>query len=342
MKVGSLVFATDQGLGVLAKQFYDNGVITHPVIVRHGSRVNHTEWYPDDTPQFTDLKNAEQRRTITEYLSKLDAVLFLETPFVWELITSMRQRYVKTALMVMYECMPKVLPEKPDLILCPSKLDHQYFPHGYYIPVPAPSDIPWVERNQPITTFVHNTGHGGLKGRNGTAELLAATELLKTNAEILIRSQNHFYSGYALFTDGRVGSEYQFKNPRVKVSIGTLERRWLYEDGDVFLFPEKFNGLSLPLQEAHAAGMVVCTTDRFPNSDWLPSDPLIPVKGYRPCSVSARTLSFKEAVLDPKDIANAIDRLYGTDPTELSRAGKVWAEENSWDVLKPEYLRVLS
>jgi hypothetical protein len=33
MKVGSLVYATDSGLGILAKSFYDNGIITRSMVV---------------------------------------------------------------------------------------------------------------------------------------------------------------------------------------------------------------------------------------------------------------------------------------------------------------------
>ena len=40
----------------------------------------------------------------------------------------------------------------------------------------------------------------------------------------------------------------------------------------MFVFPEKFNGLSLPLQEARAAGMLVLATDRFPMNTWLPRE----------------------------------------------------------------------
>ena len=46
-KVGSIVLATAQGLGYMAKDFFDNGIF-HEVYIRpHNSRDNHYEWYPN-------------------------------------------------------------------------------------------------------------------------------------------------------------------------------------------------------------------------------------------------------------------------------------------------------
>ena len=72
------------------------------------------------------------------------------------------------------------------------------------------------------------------------------------------------------------------RRPNQKISIerGTRSRGRLFDVGDVFLFPDKFNGLSLPLQEAYASGMAVMSTGRYPASQWLPNDPMIPVDGY--------------------------------------------------------------
>jgi len=40
---GAIVLATDQGLGYLAKDFYDNGIINKVLIYKHSRRKNHTE-----------------------------------------------------------------------------------------------------------------------------------------------------------------------------------------------------------------------------------------------------------------------------------------------------------
>ncbi len=121
----------------------------------------------------------------------------------------------------------------------------------------------------------------------------------------------------------------------------SVHRDELYSTGDVFIFPEKFNGLSLPLQEACAAGMLVMATDRFPMNTWLPNDPLIPIRGERIIQISGRLRAFKEAMIDPKDIAATIDRWYGEDISSFSESGREWAMRNSWQVLGPKYKELL-
>jgi hypothetical protein len=81
--------------------------------------------------------------------------------------------------------------------------------------------------------------------------------------------------------------------------------------------------------------------DRFPMSEWLPREPLIPVAGYRKNRIGPPYHEFSEAVFDPKDIAATIDRWYGRDITEYSASGKAWAESMSWAKLRPRYLEVL-
>ena len=334
MKVGSIVYATDQGLGYLAKAFYEHGVITHPIVVEHQSRVNNWDWYP------TGLRVSKRPgKSAYEYirLGNIDTMLFFETPFDWELIPFCRNNGIRTVLMTMYECEPKELPHQPDKIICPSLLDLQYYPQGKFIPVPV--ELGWKQRTK-AEVFVHNAGNLGLKGRNGTLELLQALKYVKSPAEFVIRAQDRKELQRVVkesgFRDtGRVNFQFDFQ-------FGSIPREELYSTGDVFIFPERFNGLSLPLQEAYAAGMLVMATDRFPMNTWLPTKPLIPVGHGRRSSISSRCNEFNEAILDPKDIAAKIDEWCGADITNYSCSGAEWARENSWEVLKPRYMEALS
>jgi hypothetical protein len=334
MRVGTVCYATEQGLGYLAKAFYDNGVVTDPVIIRHGSRSRVSGWYPGaliaDRPyQLTDLAYP-----FFDRLAACDVVLFFETPFDWTLIPRLRSKGVKTVLMPMYECEPAVLPEVPDLFINPSALDQRYYPTGVHVPVPAPSfqEVPWRARGV-VEAFVHNAGHGGLKGRNGTAEVVNAWRYVKSPAKLLVRAQGEFNLG---------DYGYPIDDVRVTLQTGTFDRKTLYDAGEVFLFPEKFNGLSLPLQEAYAAGMLVMATDRFPNNTYLPHPPLIPTDGSRKNRVSQRCNEFDEAVVRPEAVAEMVDAWYGKDVGEFGGMGRVWREENSWERLRPRYLEVLA
>lgn len=325
MKVGSLVYATEQGLGYLGKSFVDAGVVTDVMVIRHGRRQERDDWY-NGSCRIMSMHDTSQRRLIEDFCASMEAMLFFETPFLWELIPFCQRAGVKVALMPMHECMPDPLPAQPDLFLCPSLLDLQCYPGGVFIPVPV--DVPWKQRTR-AEVFVHNAGHGGLRGRNGTAELIEAIDLVKSPAKFIIRSQEHINIGKLV------------RNSGARVQMGTSPRESLYSEGDVFVFPEKFNGLSLPLQEAYASGMLVMSTDRFPMNTWLPRDPLIPSPRSERSRVSPRCREFDEAIVDPADIAAHIDRWYGRDVSEFSLLGQQWAEENSWATLKPRYVRTL-
>lgn len=336
MRVGSLVFDTTQGLGLLAKAFYDNGVVTDPMVVHHGRRPSNRDWYPD-TYRVTDMHSADQLKAMRELCASVDVMLFFETPFVWGLIDYCRSVGTMTVLMVMHECLHRENAgwHKPDLFLCPSLLDEKCVIRNVPGPfqtvfLPVPADVPWRQRTR-AEVFVHNAGWGGLKGRNGTAELLQAMRLVKSPAKLLLRSQAH-----------QDWPPYPELLGKVELVEGTLPQDMLWSSGDVFVFPETFNGLSLPLQEARAAGMLVMCGDRFPMNTWLPKEPIIPVKEYkRDQRTFPQFCPFDEAVYDPRDIAATIDAWYGRDITDYSLQGKLWAEAHSWEKLKPQYLQLL-
>ncbi len=164
MKVGSLVFATDQGLGYLAKDFYDNGILSDVIMIQHGRRTNHTEWYPNSTL-------VPHRQISGEYVKKfirdMDVMLFFETPFDWNLLDYCKLVGTTSVLMPMHECTPDPLPSEPDYFLYPSLLEKRIWgeDRGQFISVPV--SVPWTRRLT-AKTFVHNAGNGGLLGRNGT------------------------------------------------------------------------------------------------------------------------------------------------------------------------------
>lgn len=326
MKVGSFCYATDQGLGYLARSFYRAGVVTDAVVVKHPSRPTHLDWFPGSQIVNHNFSISD----VTNFCHSVDTMLFFETPFNWSLIEHCRKIGVKTFLMPMYECTPKHLPATPDFFLCPSKLDLQYFKQypSCFLPVPVEGVHPYRERKT-AELFVHNAGNGGLLGRNGTAEVFESLKSVKSTAKFLIRYQKGNYP-----ID-------QSLEGRIETRKGTQPHESLYDEGDIFLFPEKFNGLSLPLQEAFAAGMSVMATNRFPMNDWLPNDLLIPPSSERVRQIGGGYLAFNESLVDPVMIADQIDTWYGRDISEYSKAGLDFRNAMSWEKLKPQYLEVL-
>lgn len=114
-RVGMVAYATEQGLGRQAKSFIDNGLIQEVLVQRHSSYHNHQEWYPNAVKNFDEL------------LEKSDTIYFMETPFDWKYILKARENNVKTIFIVHYECTRNPMPYWPDVIVCPSDLDFDYF-----------------------------------------------------------------------------------------------------------------------------------------------------------------------------------------------------------------------
>jgi hypothetical protein len=304
---GSIVLATDQGLGYLAKDFFDNGIIDKVLIHEHSSRPAHREWYPG--PAIVPSREV--------LLEECDTLLFFEEVFDWKIIPQAREKGIKTILMVMYECTRNPLPYVPDLILSPSELDLLYYPESTLVTVPV---TPKWRLREKAEVFVHNAGNGGIGGRNGTREILQAMQYVKSPIKLIIRSQVPMSP---------------HPDPRVEIRVGTFDDIW--SEGDVFLFPEKFNGLSLPLQEAYASGMLVMAGNRHPMHLWLPNEPLIPVSGFRKERIA---VEFDSAIYDPEEIAKTIDLWYNVSITSFSLSGKAWGEANSWPALKDSYIQL--
>jgi hypothetical protein len=244
----------------------------------------------------------------------------------------------------MYENTPDPLPVELDQFLCPSLLDLERYkdrkPRAVAMPVPV--EVPWRPRHR-ARVFVHNSGNAQGFFRNGTLELLAALPRIRSPIELIVRMQEPS-ALTPLARDraerARALVEAAGADRRVRLVRETVPFSDLWREGDVFVFPEKWNGLSLPLQEARASGMLVMASDRFPNNAWLPRAPLIPVSGYRKASYF--DVPFEEAVVDPGDVAATIDRWFDADIGAYSQAGRTWAREHCWDRWRQPYLDALA
>ena len=335
MRVGAVVYATTQGLGHLAKSFYDAGVITDVMVYRHPHGTpSHMEWYPEGTPEITSRTIAGP--DVERFLDDLDIVLFFETPFDWNFPNRCHERGVKTAIMPMYEWFLENPRHQFDLFLNPSLLDQQYFPQGIHIPVPVESHIKWNRRTV-ANRFLHNAGNIGSRNHKGTVELLQALSLVKSGIQIDIRCQKP--EGIKTLIN-----QYYTPNSNVFIIVNGHEipRSDLFPPQyDVYIAPEKYNGLSLPLQEAFASGMMVMTTNRFPANQWLPEEPLIPVASKRVAQTMPGHLRFEESIVHPSEIAACIDRWAGQDIEKFSLEGENYRTTHSWEMLKHRYIEAL-
>lgn len=334
MRVGTVCYATTQGLGYLAKSFFDAGVVTDVMVFRHphGNRPSHMEWYPKGTLELTKRPFVGEK--IERWLDDLQAVIFFETPFDWLFVKRCKERGVKTVIIPMYEWFLQKPPCIFDKFINPSLLDQDYFPHGEFIPIPV--DETKCGLRVEAKRFLHNGGNLGCRGHKGTLELMQAMKYVKSNLSLTIRSQDVRGLRKLITQVPEIEND-----PRVRFEYGEISYENLFTGYDVLVAPEKFNGLSLPLQEAYASGLGVITTDRYPTNTWLPKELLIPIERYQRAQTMSGHLEFDEAIVSPQAIAETLDNWHGKNITSYSLSGKSYGELNSWDILRPRYLAAL-
>lgn len=333
MKVGTICYATNRGLGHLAYDFYRKGLITDALVVRHPSIPTNEHWYPGAVK----VSPAGVAAAGAEFVKGLDVLLVFETPFHWPLFDLCRGFGVRSYLVTMYECTPE-RHVAPDVYLCPSALDMDYFrKRGDARPVRLPVEYPWKLRER-ARHFVHNGGYLGVRARGGvqregTTTLIEAMRYVQSPIKLTIRVQENVEQKYL----SMAAADF-----RIQYHAGTVPYSDLYREGDVAVGAQRWNGCSLPLQEAFASGMLVMNTDRYPTNGWLPRPPLFrSPQAILHSSIGGPYMKFTEYCPDPRDVASKIDEWYDKDITEYSLAGKRWAEENSWQALLPEWKKTL-
>ena len=163
MRVGTVCFATKQGLGVLAKSFYDHDIVTDAMVVRHGRRPTHMEWYREGTIELSSLSITP---VMHEFIKSVDIMLFFETAFNWKLLELCNLYGKPSVLIPMYECTPRGYDKIPKHIINPSALDQIYYPRGVHIPIPVPDGL-WKQRTV-ARKFLQNAGNLDLKNQKGT------------------------------------------------------------------------------------------------------------------------------------------------------------------------------
>lgn len=317
-RLGLIARADNSGLGTLSREFYEHFRFTKVLVLDNGKYRSFPERFPG--ARVSKRIGSEE---IEWLLDGIDILVTLETPYEWQIYNQARKRGVKTILVPMYECEPNPLPAVPTLVVCPSALDYRVFrPELRNKCLVKQLDIP-VNRERveyrirkKALVFQHNAGHGGLLGRNGTTELLAAIPMCKSDAKFIIYSQKRL----------------DFSHPNVEVRVGNYPEYWdLWGDGDMFVFPHKFDGLSLPIQEALSSGMPVLSTAIFPFTMMMPEKWMF--TAHESMSLRAWDRYIDVAVIDPQDIADTIDQWYGKDIREESRLANSIAEKLSWKTL---------
>lgn len=326
MKIGLIARTGSSGLGTLSWEFA-NHLKPHKVLMlENGVFQPFPERYKAFNSRLTKLDGFTWEN-IEWLTTDVDVILTMETFYDDRVVTVARQKGIKTALVTMCEMMEEKMMIKPDLFICPSTLDYQMIPEPkVYLPIPFNTDkLVWKERKE-AKVFVHAASHGGVNGRKGTALLLEATRYIKKPVKIIINTWQTIINS----------------DPRVEIRLVNYKNYWqCWREGDVNIHLQNYNGICLPISESFCSGMALLTTNIYPFNEWIPKECLFEPSGFYKTRISAGRMEVDAATIDPRVVAAKIDEMAFTDISDISKQGKVYAEQNSWHALLPKYLNVL-
>lgn len=113
-----------------------------------------------------------------------------------------------------------------------------------------------------------------------------------------------------------------------------VEDYWrLYDGMEVLILPRRYGGLSLKVQEALGAGMVVVMSDVSPNREW----PIIPIHATNGQWVDLPGGRIQMAHPDMNHLVEVLLEVkVNEDLRERQKeAARRWALDHSWDALLP-------
>lgn len=329
MKLGLIARRDNTGLGYQTKDYYDHLKPVKTMVIdlsKLNGNTQNTKWYPNEMV----IDCFPNRLQIQEFLKGLDVVLMAETPMNYDLYTIAKSMGVKTVNVINWEFFDHIAkPELPlpDVIVMPSMWHYEDAKkfceeksielHQIHHPVDR-SKITY--RPRATTKVFHIAGKPAVHDRNGTWEALAAYPTLR------ITTQDEAFAN-------QIRKRYRHSDVFVDVPYNQL-----FDMGDILLFPRKYGGNCLPLNEALAAGIPVLMPDISPNNHLLPREWLY--RAIKKGSFTPRTtVDIYEPIID--SVRERIEYVKENIQQESIKANQI-ADSISWETLKPKYLEVLS
>ena len=342
LRIGLIARADVTGLGIQTRDFYRHMQPDHVMIIdlQHLSgRPMNPSWYPNADsvvkyvpyPETPVLKtpDPDTKVAIDRMLQQVDLVFTCETVYDYYLIHAAQKKGVKVVLQYNFELLDHVhnmgLPQ-PDLFMAPSMWRYEDVPFGQKVFVPVPVDreifAPQKWDSPVINQWIHPGGNPVMEDRNGTRVCLEAWNYTKSDARLKITTPDRSINA---------------PNRKVQVSRGLAkEPQDNYVGAEGFVFPRKFGGLCLPLNEAMSMGLPCLMSGIRPQSDFLPGEALVSAPQDR--IVYTKTdIAVHEP--DALEIAAVVDRLH-QDPelvAELRERTAAVGEKISWPKMIPYY-----
>ena len=338
MRLGMIVRGEQRGLGILTAEAWRHLDPAVTIAVDMGALAR---GFAPDFAQYPGAAVAafdgatftpDAVAAIRDLLPEIDVLWTAETFYDWRILDWCRDAGVATVNLCMPEFFRADMP-RPDVIWNPTTWRMGSLPPGtVHVPVPVALDRfpePAPRRDGPLRVL-HNAGHRAAADRNGTLSFLAAIPHMGATPaqpiEVTVSGQ-----------DGRLpvprscrGIQYTSK-PRGSAAY------WQVPVGfDLIVQPRRYGGLSLPVQEALAAGCVPVMPACPPNPDW----PIIPVPYREHGEIDTPAGRIPLVETQPADIGRTVAVLAADEAGLRARrqAAYEWAAQHSWDALTGVWL----
>ena len=223
-----------------------------------------------------------------------------------------------------------VFSQDPRALFIPWGVDTDHFRPGARLTSQATDESPLV--------LVHSAGMGGPSDRKGTDLALHAFAGVHGSARLLFHTQlpceqwpNSWRHAIAA-------------DHRIEVLEGPIDPVALYQQGDLYLYPSRLEGIGLTLPEALAAGLAAITTDAPPMSEFVKegsTGSLVSVQDFRGRSDG---YYWPESWVDPEQLRSCIQRYVDQPRLARSQGKQARAEmkrSRSWFALVPRLVRAL-
>lgn len=303
----------------------DMGVLTRGFAV-------HPERYPDATTVAFDGVSLPEDQ-VRKWLRGLDVVYSAETFYDWRMVEWARDEGVATVLHVMpefYRHDDAGLP-RPDRFWAPTawRLD-LLPPETRLVPVPVALDRFTPRHVTKVERLIHVAGHRAAADRAGTTSVLRALRHITTPMTVVLITQDKTVPGVS--TKRGVVLERRAKS--------MCEYWELYDHGDALVAPRRYGGLSLPFNEAAAAGLPMILPDSPPHRETWPG---MHVRTQPAGDIATSAGRIVLHATDAHALAAAMTTLVTqpSDAADLSAASIAWAKTHSWDALRGLYLTAL-
>jgi len=310
---GLIVRATETGLGYQTREIYRHlnpdltVVIDMSQVPGHAQDRQHFDWYPDGiVTTWRGVRTPLINKSVVRQLAEMDTVMSVETWYDLAIPREARRSilYVNPELFGREPATQYWVPT--------SWLVDRLPPHTRVVPMPVNTDLPW-EAGEGL---LHVDGVGAAADRNGL--------------EITLRAAK------AAGVDVNVASQQADLNLAYGTRVEAADPVDLYRHGSVLIMPRRYGGLSLPVQEAMAAGLAVVMPDCAPNPQtW----PVKTFGGKWGGKVALPGGLIRQYVPDWRDLASVL-RDMGWVP-EYQERSRIWAASHSWDLLGDTWRELL-